>query len=73
MFWSPSRDLQAQAEVMLQGDPDEQTVIKPSLAAANQFGQTIGKTSTYFTLYSTLYVTHMRNIFITLRLVAASR
>ncbi|KAI4602019.1 hypothetical protein KJ359_010885 [Pestalotiopsis sp. 9143b] len=41
MFWSPSRDLQAQAEVMLQGDPDEQTVIEPSHAAANQFDQTI--------------------------------
>ncbi|KAK6087110.1 transcription factor bZIP [Seiridium cupressi] len=41
MFWSPSRDLQAQAEVILQGDPDEQTVIEPSRAAANQFDQTI--------------------------------
>lgn len=73
MFWSPSRDLQAQAEVMLQSAPEEQTVIEQAHAATNQFDQTIGKTSPYLSLHPTLHVTHMRNIFIILRLVAASR
>ncbi|KAK6197013.1 putative secondary metabolism biosynthetic enzyme [Pestalotiopsis sp. IQ-011] len=41
IFWSPSRDLQAQAEVMLQGGPDEQTVIEPSHPATKQLDQPI--------------------------------
>jgi hypothetical protein len=43
MFWSPSRDLQAQADVMMQGESDEQTVVDPSISVSHQIDQIVGE------------------------------
>lgn len=43
-FWSQSRGLQAQVEIMMQGESDEQIVVEPSIPVTNQVDHIVGKT-----------------------------
>ncbi|ETS78893.1 hypothetical protein PFICI_08746 [Pestalotiopsis fici W106-1] len=43
-LWSQSQGLQAQSEIRMQNETEEQVVVEPSISVTNQVNHNIGKT-----------------------------